>query len=156
MRRSQSVSCPYRMPSACQLGQLVSLCIRCYASVYDKTFPSWRCLAARTSYFLSVVINLRAPSLAISTHTLASNSVALLSPAMPNARTSLRTQSIHSFSFPPRPLHTAPSRFPSTIHFGNRPPLIRMSTPRPQKKVFSCSRLVVSVLSHPVISRARL
>ena len=32
------------------------------------------------------------------------------SPVMPNARMSLCTQSVHSFSYPPRPLRTAPSR----------------------------------------------
>ena len=32
-------------------------------------------------------------------------------PVMPNARMSLCTQSVHSFSFPPRPLRTASSRF---------------------------------------------
>ena len=51
------------------------------------------------------------------------------SPVMPNARMSLCTQSVHSFSFPPRPLRTAPSRFPNMIRFGNRPPLIRRSVP---------------------------
>ena len=53
-------------------------------------------------------MNLRPPSAAGSTHTPASNAVAFQSPAMPNARTSLCTQSIHSFCFPPRPLLTAP------------------------------------------------
>ena len=32
------------------------------------------------------------------------------SPVMPNARMSLCTQSVHSFSYSPRPLRTAPSR----------------------------------------------
>ena len=50
-------------------------------------------------------------------------------PRHANARMSLCTQSVHSFSFPPRPLRTAPSRFPNMIRFGNRPPLIRRSVP---------------------------
>ena len=60
-------------------------------------------------------------------------------PAMPNARMSLCTQSVHSFSFPPPPFRTAPSRFPNTIRFGSRPPLIWMSAP--PTKVFSCTTL---------------
>ena len=66
---------------------------------------------------------------------------------------SLCTQSVHFFCFPPRPLRTAPSRFRNMIRFGNRPPLIRRSVPA-HKSLFV--RNVVSMLSHPVISRARL
>ena len=40
---------------------------------------------------------------------------------------------IGPFFFPPRLLRTAPSRFPNMIRFGNRPPLIRISAPHPQK-----------------------
>ena len=98
-------------------------------------------------------MNLRPSSLTVSTHTSVFNAVAFHSPAMPNARMSLCTQSVHSFSFPPRPLRTAPSRFPKMIHFGSRPPLIRMSVP--SHKSFLV-RNVVSMLSHRVISRARL
>ena len=65
----------------------------------------------------------------------------------------LYTQSVHSFSFPPRPLRTAPSRFPNTIRFGSRPPLIRMSVPAHKSLLV---RIVVSMLSHSVISRAWL
>ena len=65
----------------------------------------------------------------------------------------LYTQSIHYFSFPPRPLRTAPSRFPNMIRFGNRPPLIRRSVPAHKSFLV---RNVVSMLSHRVISRARL
>ena len=56
-------------------------------------------------------MNLRPPSVTVSTHTSAFNAIAFQSPAM-----------VHSFSFPPRPLRTAPSRFPKTIRFGSRPP----------------------------------
>ena len=127
---------------------------------YNIKFPSpvayvfcWRYLAASTSYFLHAAMNLRSPSAAVSTHTPAFNAVAFQSPAMPNARMSLCTQSVHCFSFPPRPLRTAPSRFPNTIRFGSRPPLIRMSVPATKRLLV---RNVVSMLSHPVISRARL
>ena len=98
-------------------------------------------------------MNLRPPSVTVSTHTSAFKAVAFQSPAMPNARMSLWMQSVHSFSFPPRPLRTAPSRFPKTIRFGSRPPLIRRSVPAHRSLLV---RNVVSMLSHPVITRARL
>ena len=98
-----------------------------YTPVCDNKFPSlvaslfsWRCLAASTSSFLHAAMNLRPPSVTVSTHTSAFKAVAFQSPAMPNARMSLWTQSVNYFSFPPRPLRTAPSRFPKTIHFGSR------------------------------------
>ena len=114
---------------------------------------SWRCLAASASFFLHAAMNLRPPSVTVSTHTSAFNAVAFQSPAMPNARISLWTQSVHSFPFPLRPLRTAPSRFPKTIHFGSHPPLIRRSVPA-HKSLLVLN--VVSMLSQPVISRARL
>ena len=49
------------------------------------------------------------PSTSIQTS--AFNAIVFQSPVMPNARMSLCTQSVHSFSSPPRPLRTAPSRF---------------------------------------------
>ena len=72
---------------------------------------------------------------------------------MPNAQISLCTQSVHLFSFPPRSLHTAPSRFPSTIHLGSHPPLIQMSAPAHKSLLV---RNVVLMVPHRVISRARL
>ena len=126
-----------------------------YTPVCDNKFPSlvaslssWRCLAVSTSSFLHAAMNVRPPSVTVSTHTSAFNAVAFQPPAMPNARVSLWTQSVDSFSFPPRPLRTAPSRFPKTIHFGSRPPLIRSSVPAHKSLLV---RNVVSVLSHPVI-----
>ena len=104
-----------------------------YASVCDNNLPrlvaslfSRRSLAASTSSFFHAAINLLLPSVTVSTHTSSSNAVAFQSPAMPNARTSLCTQSVHYLSFPPLPLRTKPSRFPNMIHFDNRPPLVRM------------------------------
>ena len=108
--------------------------------------------SASTSSFLHAALNLRPPSVAVSTHTSASNAVAFQFPATPNARMSLWTQSVHSFSFPPRPLRTAPSRFLKTIRFGSRQPLIRRSDPAHR---ILLARNVVSMLSHRVISRAR-
>ena len=61
--------------------------------------------------FLHAAMNLRPPSVTASTQTSAFNAIVFQSPVMPNARMSLCTQSVHSFSFPPRPLRTAPSRF---------------------------------------------
>ena len=134
----------------------MSLC-RFYALVYDNDFPSLvasvcscRCLTASTSSFLHAAINLRPPSVTVSTHISASNAAAFHPPAMPNVRTSLCTQSVHSFFFLPRPLRTAPSRFPRTILFGNRPPFIRMTTPAHKSLLV---RNVVSMLSHRVMAR---
>ena len=126
----------------------------------DKNFPSlvaslfsWRCLAASFSSSLHATMNLRPPSVTASTQTSAFNAIAFQSPVTPIARMSLYTQSVHSFVFPPRPLRTAPSRFPNMIYFGNRPPLIRMSVPAHKSLLV---RNVVSMLSHRVIPRARL
>ena len=147
-----------RIPSTRRLGQWVSL--RNYASVCDNNFPSlvaslfsWRCLAASTSYFLHAAMNLRPLSVTASTHTSAFNAVAFHSPVMPNARMSPCTQSVDSFSFPHRPLRTAPLRFPNMIRFGSRPPFVRMSVPAHKSLLV---RNVVSMLSHRVISRAQL
>ena len=133
---------------------------RFYASVYATNFPSlvaslfsWRSLAASTSSFLHATINLHPPSVTASTHTSASNAITFQPPAVPNARMSLCTQSVHSFSLPPRPLRTAPSSFLNMICFGNRPPLLRISALAHKSLLV---RNVVSMLSHPVISRPRL
>ena len=71
---------------------------------------------------------------------------------MPNARMSLWTQLVHSFSFPPRLLRTAPSRFPKTIRLGSSPPLIRRRVPA-HKKVFSFE--TSSQCSHTRLSQGR-
>ena len=117
------------------------------------SFFSRRCLPASSSCFLHAVVSLCPPSMTVLTHTSASNAVAFQSLAMLNARTSLSTQLVHYFSFPPRPHRTAPSRFPKPIRFGNRPPLIRTSAPAHKSLLM---RNVVSMLSHRVISRAWL
>ena len=126
----------------------------------DNNFPSlvaslfsWRCLAASTYFFLHAAMNLRPPSVTVSAHTSASNTVPFQSPIMPNARMPLYAQSIHSLSFPSRPLHTSPSRFPNTIHFGSHSPLIRTSAPAHKSLLV---RNVVSMISHRAISRIRL
>ena len=98
-------------------------------------------------------MNLRPPSVTVSTHTSAFNADAFQFPTMPNAQISLWTQSVHCFSFPPRPLRTAPSRFARTIRFGSRPPLIRRSVPAHKSLL---TRNVVSMLLRRVMSRARL
>ena len=110
-------------------------------------------MAASSSSCLHAAMNLRPPFVTVSTQTSAFTAIVSQSPVMLNARMSLCTQSVHSFSFPPRPLRTAPSRFPNMIRFGNRPPLIRRSVPAHRSLLV---RNVVSMLSHPVISRARL
>ena len=80
-------------------------------------------------------MNLCPPPVTGSTHTAASSAAIFQFPSMPNARISLCTQPVHSFSFPPRPLRTAPSRSPNTIRFGSRPPLIRRSVPAHKKSL---------------------
>ena len=102
LRRYRSVSRPYRIPSSCRLGQLMSL-RRFFASVYDTNVPSlvasllsWRCLAASASYFPHAAINLRPPFVPVSTRTSASNAVAFEPPTTPNDRISLCTHSVHS------------------------------------------------------------
>ena len=82
----------------------------------------------------------------LSPHLSLQNAVAFHSPAMPNARMSLCTQSVHSsFSFPPRPLCTAPLRFPNTIRFfGSRPPHSD-EHPHPQKKSSRAQRCLNAV-----------
>ena len=142
-----------RIPTTRRLGQWVSLrkILRfrecdCYFTSLVASLFSWRCLAASSSSSLHAAINLRP------THTSAFNAIVFQSPVMPNARMSLCTQSVHSFSFPPRPLLTAPSRFPNMIRFGNRPPLIRRGVPAHKSLLV---RNVVSMLSHRVISKAR-
>ena len=104
-------------------------------------------------FFLHPAMNLRLPSVNVSTHTPAFNAVAFQSPAMSNARMSLCPQPVHSFSFPPRPLRTALSRFPNRIRLGSRPPLIRMSVPAHKSLLVHD---VVSMLSQRVNSRVPL
>ena len=148
-----------RIPSTRRLGQSVSLRkilrfrVRQHFPSLVACLFSWRCLAACTSYFLHAAMNLCPPSATVSIHTSAFSAVAFQSSTMPNARMSLCTQSLHSLSFPPRPLRTAPSRFPKAIRFGNQPPLVRMSVPA-YKSLLVCK--VVSMLSHRVTSRTRL
>ena len=91
------------MGVASQNSTLTPVCDNKFPSLVASLF-SWRCLAASTSSFLYAAMNLRLPSVTVSTHTSAFNAVAFQSPAMPNARMSLWTQSVHSFSFPARPL----------------------------------------------------
>ena len=149
--RRWSVSRPYKDTFGSSTRPM-GVASQFYTPVCDNKVPSlvaslfsWRCLAASTSSFLHAAINLRPPSVTVSTHTSAFKAVAFQSPAMPNVRMSLCTQSVHSFSFPPRPLRTAPSRFPKAIRFGSRPPLIRRSVPAHKSLLV---RNVVSMLSH--------
>ena len=107
-----------RIPTTRRLCQWVSLrkILRfrvryCKFPILVASLFSWRCLAASSSSSLHAAMNLRPPSVTASTQTSAFNAIVFQFPVMPNARMSLCTQSVHSFSFPPRPLRTAPSRF---------------------------------------------
>ena len=148
-----------RTPWTRRLGQRVSLRkilrfrMLWQLSRFVASLLSWRFPSRVTSPFLHAAMNLRPPSATVSTHTSDFHAIAFQSPVMPNARMSLCTQWVHLFSFPPRPLRAAPSRFPNTIRFGSRPPLIRMIVPAHRSLLV---RIVDSMLSHWVISRARL
>ena len=127
-----------------------------YACVCDNNFPSlvaslfsWRCLAAFSYSFLHAAMNLRPPSVIASTHTLAFNAISLYIPPLcqtSGCRSVRNPSTLHPSH--PRPLRTAPSRFPNMIRFGSRPLLMRMSVPA--HKNFLVRN--VSMLSH----RARL
>ena len=132
------------------------MCYNNLPSIVASLF-SWRCLAASTSSFFHAAINLRPPSVTILTHTSAFNAIAFQSPVLPNAQMSIWTQSVHcSFSFQPRHLRTAPSRFSNSICFGSRPSLIRRSVPAHKRFLVRATVNILSMFSHRVISRARL
>ena len=142
-----------RIPTTRRLRQWVSLRKILRFRVRLQLSQS-RCLSLLLAMYgrvssssLHAAMNLRPPSVTTSTQTSAFNAIVFQSPVMPNARMSLCTQSVHSFSFPPRPLRSAPSRFPNMIRFGNRPPLIRRSVPAHKSLLV---RNVVSMLSHRV------
>ena len=143
--RSRFVSRPYRVPLVRQLGQLVSL-RRFYASVYDHNFPIaivslfWRYLAAST-FFLHAGISLRPPSVTVLTH------INFQSPAM---------TSLFPLTTPSSPhcMITAPSRSPNTRFASATARRSFGCVPLAHKRLLI--RNVVSMLSHPVISRARL
>ena len=127
-----------------------------YASVCDNNFSSlvaslfsWRCLAASTFYFLQAANNLRPPSVDVSTHTSASNVIAFQSPAMPNARMSLSNQSSLFLPTPSSP-HCI---IKVSEHESLWQPPAAQSAPA-HKSLLVCN--VVSMLSHRVISRARM
>ena len=159
-QRSRSVSCPYGVLSARQLGQLVSL-HRFYASVYDSNFLSLVRLSLLLAmsgrvYLFFPPCDHKPPSTLrgrLNPHPCLQR-CRFSVPVMPNPRTSVFcTQSTHSFSFPLRPLRATPSRFPNAIRFFTRQPLIRRSVRAPKSLLV---RKVISLLSHPVISRAWL
>ena len=154
------------IPSTRRLGHNGCRFAKFYASVCGNNFSSlvaslfsWRYLAASTSSFLHAAMNLRPPSVTVSTHTSAFNAVAFQSPLYqtPGCRSVRNRSTLLSPSHPvlssSRPLRTAPSRFPNTIRLGSRPPLIWMSISAHKSLLV---RSVVSMLSHRVISRARL
>ena len=98
----------------------------------DCNFPSLVASLASSSSSFHAAMNLRPPSVTASTQTSAFNAIVFQSPVLPNARMSLYTQSVHSFSFPARPLCTTPSRFPNIIRFGTARAHSE-ERPRPQK-----------------------
>ena len=165
LRRSRSVSRPYMIPSTRHKGELVSL-RRFYASVHDHNFPSlaasffsWRSVAASTSSFLHVAINLRPPFVAVLTHISASNAVAFQSPAMPNAWMSRCAQSAHSFFFHPSSPHCTLKVSqhdslwqPLTDHSNKRPRLQRSSRAQRRLNALTPGYLKGMVIrDHPMV-----
>ena len=110
--------------------------------------------AAFSSSFLHAAMNLRLPSVTISNHLPGSNAAVLHPslPPIPNIRRSSATQSVHSFSLPPRPRRPGISSAPAMIRLGKRRSSTRMSAP-PHNNLLV--RTVVSILSQPVRWRAR-
>ena len=100
------------------------------------SLPLYLLLAISSRVYLlfpvPAAMNLRPPSVAVSTHTLALNAVSFQSPAMPNARMSLCTQSVHSFFFPPRRSALHPQGFRTSL-FWQPPATHSDERPRPQK-----------------------
>ena len=125
LRRSRSVSCPYKIPPARQPCLWVPTCLVSFASLF-----TWRCLAGSFP-LLHVAVNTSQSSMVVSINMSASDSNAYSqSSAMSNERTSsLCIKATHYF----------PSRFPNTVHFSNCP----------QKN--SRIRKIVSMRLHPVI-----
>ena len=105
-----------------------------------------RVIAALSSSFLHPAINLRPPSMTVSSHASRSRAATCQSPLMPKAPTSSAIQSVHSFSSSPAPRCPGPSIPPNMTRLGSLRPAIRMSTPA------HCNLLVrpvVSIFSHP-------
>ena len=119
----------------------------------DNNFPSlvaslfsWRCLAASTSSFLHAAMNLRPPSAIVSSHTSASNAVAFQSPAVPNARMSLCTQSVlHSSPFHPVLSALHPQGFRTRLALAAARTAHSDERPRPQKS--SCVQSCLNTLT---------
>ena len=144
------------VPLARRLGLLVSL-RRFYSSVYDNNFPSfvfslfsWRCLVVSTSYFPHAAINLRPPSVTVSTHTSLPPTTSLSSPPLCQTpgRRSVRNRSTLSLSRPvlsalhPQGFRTRFTLATARRSFGRAPP---------PSKVLSCATL--SQCSYPQLSR---
>ena len=132
------LSCPAVTPGA--MGALSASS----ASLFFR-----RTSAALSSSVLHAAINVRPPSITTSHHLPGSNATVFhpsTSP-IPNSRRSSATQSVHSFSLPPRPRRPGFSRVPTMIRLGNLRLSIRMSAPAHNNLLV---RTVVSILSQPV------
>ena len=102
-------------------------------------------------------MNLRPPSVTVSNHISAFKAIAFQSSAMPNVRMLLWTQSVHSFSFPPRPLRTVVSendslRQPPAAHSEERPHPQKSSRSQRRLNVLTPGYLKGTVVrSHPMM-----
>ena len=107
----------------------------------------------RSSSFLRAIMNLLTPSLTIPYYVLGSDVVTLRSPLILNTRISFATQSVHSFSLPPRVRYPASSNFPAMIRLCNLWSPMRVSAPA--RSILPVST-VVSILLHPTRWRKSL
>ena len=104
-----------------------------------------RCLDAFLSSFTHAGINLQPPSRIVLYQAPGSSAAVFQSSVMPNSRRSSTTQSVHYFSFPPRPCFPAFSNSPDMTLLGNLWSPIRSSAPTtatsPCAWLFRCSRI---------------
>ena len=133
-------------------SQVLRFCVRSQLSQSRSLLFSRRSLAVSTCFFLHAAMNLRPPFLTVSTHTSASNTVS----SYPLAA---KRPDIALYAVGPLVLLPTPSTPHCTINVSQYDSLWQPPTaysderPRPQSLLV---RSVILMLSHPVISRARL
>ena len=127
--------------------------------MYYHNFPrlvaslfSWRCLAASPSYFLHAAINLRPPSVTVSTHTSASNAITFQRPDV----TLYAIDPLYLLPIPSFPHCTLKARQGKVSEHNSlwQPPAAHSDERSARKSILVHN--TVSMLSYRVISRARL
>ena len=120
------------------------MCDNNFASL-DASLFSRRCLAASTSPFPHAAMNLRPPSVTVSTRASASNAVAFQSTAMANARMLFCSQSFHYFS--PYTLSSPHCTLKVSHHDLLCPPPAAHSDERPRPQTSSRAQRYVNTLT---------